>query len=134
MVAKCPNHVSLLVANDEAVFFQQRDGPWYPTLRLVHRRASCFADKIWRADSGAIRFVLSGANIMCPGFTNEEAAMDYDLAVDAPVVVAAHGKKHAMAVGQVKMGRDDVREINKGHCVENLHFLGDGLWQCPKLN
>ena len=42
------------------------------------------------------------------------------------MVIGAHGKKHAMAVGQVLMGRDDVREVNKGHCVENLHFLGDG--------
>ena len=39
-----------------------------------------------------------------------------------------------MAVGQVLMGRDDVREVNKGHCVENLHFLGDGLWQAEKLD
>ena len=41
------------------------------------------------------------------------------------MVIGAHGKKHAMAVGQVLMGRDAVREVNKGHCVENLHFLGD---------
>ena len=31
-------------------------------------------------------------------------------------------------------GRDAVREVNKGHCVENLHFLGDGLWQAEKLD
>jgi len=37
-------------------------------------------------------------------------------------------------VGQVLMGRDDVREVNKGHCVENLHFLGVGPWQEEKLD
>ena len=132
-LAKCPNHLNLLVCRGEALFFQQRDGPWYPTLRLVHRNASKFADKVWRTDSGAVRFVLGGANIMCPGFTNEEGAMDHEIPVDAPVVVCAHGKRHAMAIGQVKMGRDEVREVNKGHCVENLHFLGDGLWQCEKI-
>ena len=71
---------------------------------------------------------------MCPGFTNEEGDITPELRVDAPVIICAHGKKHAMAVGQVLMGRDAVREVNKGHCVENLHFLGDGLWQAEKLD
>ena len=53
----------------------------------------------------------------------------------SPVVIGAHGKKHAMAVGQVLMGRDAVREVNKGHCVENLHFLGYfGLWQAGEAS
>ena len=133
-MAKCQNHVNILCAAQEPLFFQQRDGPWYPTLRLVHRRKSCFATSTWQTDAGAIRFVLGGANIMCPGFTSEDGALDHDLPKGSPVVIGAHGKKHAMAVGQVLMGRDDVREVNKGHCVENLHFLGDGLWQAEKLD
>ena len=133
-MAKCQNHVNILCAAQEPLFFQQRDGPWYPTLRLVHRRRSCFATSTWQTDAGAIRFVLGGANIMCPGFTSEDGALDHDLPKGSPVVIGAHGKKHAMAVGQVLMGRDAVREVNKGHCVENLHFLGDGLWQAEKLD
>ena len=78
--------------------------------------------------------IRGGANIMCPGFTSEDGALDHDLPKGSPVVIGAHGKKHAMAVGQVLMGRDAVREVNKGHCVENLHFLGDGLWQAEKLD
>ena len=51
---------------------------------------------------------------MCPGFTSEDGALDHDLPKGSPVVIGAHGKKHAMAVGQVLMGRDAVREVNKG--------------------
>jgi len=126
VVAKCTNHIQLLVVRGEPLFFQQRDGPWYPTLRLVHRHASVFEPVGWRTDAGAIRFVLSGANIMCPGFTHDDGDMAADLPVDAPVVVNAHGKKHAMAVGQVKMSKADILEKNKGICVDNLHFLNDG--------
>ena len=66
---------------------------------------------------------------MCPGFTNEEGDITPELRVDAPVIICAHGKKHAMAVGQVKMANAEIREVNKGICVDNLHFLNDGLWQ-----
>ena len=134
VLAKCAGHVQLLVAKGEPLFFQQRDGPWYPTLRLVHRRASCFRDHVWRTDSGAVRFVLAGSNVMCPGFTNEEGDITPELRVDEPVIICAHGKKHAMAVGQVKMANAEIREVNKGICVDNLHFLNDGLWQTLQLD
>ena len=39
-----------------------------------------------QVDKGAIRFVLSGANIMCPGLTSAGAKMDTDLPVGTPVV------------------------------------------------
>ena len=134
VLAKCTNHIQLLVVKSEPLFFQQRDGPWYPTLRLVHRHASIFEEKVWRTDGGAIRFVLSGANIMCPGFTHEDGNMAEDLPVDSPVVVGAFGKKHAMAIGQVKMSKSVILEKNKGICVDNLHFLNDGLWLLQKLD
>ena len=53
VVAKCTNHIQLLVVRGEPLFFQQRDGPWYPTLRLVHRHASVFEPVGWRTDAGA---------------------------------------------------------------------------------
>ena len=129
VLAKCTNHIQLLVVKNEPIFFQQRDGPWFPTLRLVHRHASVFADHAWTTDAGAIRFVLGGSNVMCPGFTHDDGDLPADLPVDAPVIIKAFGKKHAMAIGQVKMSKGDILEKNKGICVDNLHFLNDGLWQ-----
>ena len=42
-----------------------------------------------QVDKGAIRFVLSGANIMCPGLTSPGAKMDVDLPPDT-IVVSSH--------------------------------------------
>jgi len=37
VVAKCANHLTLLLGPDgKVLFFQHRDGAWFPTLRLVH--------------------------------------------------------------------------------------------------
>ena len=39
-----------------------------------------------QVDKGAIKFVLSGANIMCPGLTSPGAKMDTPLPEDTVVV------------------------------------------------
>lgn len=78
-------------------------------------------------DKGAIKFVLSGANIMCPGLTHPNATMTK---ADKGTVVAimAEGKEHALAVGICAMSTEDIASKNKGIGVENYHYLNDGLW------
>lgn len=44
-----------------------------------------------RTDRGAIRFVLSGADIMCPGLTSAGASME-DVGENAPVVRARRAR------------------------------------------
>jgi predicted ribosome-associated RNA-binding protein Tma20 len=154
-------------------------------------------------DTGAIKFVLQGANIMCPGLTSPGATIHTEVQLsvtasqgavhsagmtvvvnfveacpacihqaittaicrlslraaggqlgqcmgnvavsrrplcglqvkaDAPVAIYAEGKEHAMAVGITKMSTKDMREVNKGIGVDNLHFLTDGLWRLPRLD
>lgn len=42
--------------------------------------------KKFQVDRGAIKFVLSGANIMCPGLTSPGGAMDGEVEAETPVV------------------------------------------------
>lgn len=63
----------MAILNNVPLFFQERDGPWCPTLRVLHQYPDMM--KKLRADQGAIKFVLSGANIMCPGLTSPGATM-----------------------------------------------------------
>ena len=48
---------------------------------------------------------------------------------DYPVAIYGEGKEHAMAVGITKMSTADMKAINKGIGVDNLHYLNDGLWK-----
>ncbi|XP_070391465.1 malignant T-cell-amplified sequence 1 isoform X2 [Dermacentor albipictus] len=71
---KCHDHVEILINGaGELLFFRQREGPYFPTLRLLHKYP--FLCPWLQVDKGAIRFVLSGANIMCPGLTSPGAKM-----------------------------------------------------------
>ncbi|RZC32202.1 malignant T-cell-amplified sequence 1-A, partial [Asbolus verrucosus] len=81
-----------------------------------------------QVDKGAIRFVLSGANIMCPGLTSPGAKMT-EVPKDTVVAIMAEGKQHALAIGKTTLSTEDIAKINKGIGVENYHYLNDGLWQ-----
>lgn len=107
--------------SDEPVFFQHRDGPILPTLRMVHKYPSLKFTSV-TVDRGAIPFVLGGANVMCPGLTKdtgsemppdgvEQDANGFDkpgLSKGDAVVIFAEGKENAIAVGVMTMSSAEV--------------------------
>jgi PUA domain protein len=123
--------VQLVVVDGEILFFQHRDGPFLPTLRLLHKYPT-FMDRM-QVDKGAIPYVLGGSNIMCPGFTSKGGALPIPVEADRPVAIYAEGKEHAVAVGMTTMSTSQIVSINKGVAVETCHYLMDGLWQTPSI-
>lgn len=129
---RSPEHVQLLVLDHTPLFFSTRDGGWFPTLRLLHQYPDMMPRL--RCDRGAIKFVLSGANIMCPGLTSPGATIHDEVEEGTPVAIYAEDKEHALAIGYTIMSTAQMREVNKGIGVENLHCLNDGLWRTPRLD
>ncbi|SIO73465.1 PUA domain protein [Babesia microti strain RI] len=125
IIAKCPDHISLVVKDGLTLFFQQRDGPWVPSLRLIHKYPTMLPKM--QVDSGALKFVLRGSNIMCPGLTSPGGRMEE---VEAGVIVQIiiENRENACAVGKTIMSTREIIEKNKDVCIENLHYLNDGLW------
>ncbi|EDV45973.1 malignant T-cell-amplified sequence 1 homolog [Drosophila erecta] len=126
-IAKCHDHIELLLNGaGEQVFFRHRDGPWMPTLRLLHKFP--YFVTMQQVDKGAIRFVLSGANVMCPGLTSPGACMT-PADKDTVVAIMAEGKEHALAIGLLTLSTQEILAKNKGIGIETYHFLNDGLWK-----
>lgn len=131
IVCKCKDSIQVLVdPNGEFIFFQCRAGPYIPTLRLLHRYPDILPK--FRVDRGAIRFVLSGANIMAPGLTSAGGHMD-PVPAESVVGIFAEGKEHALAIGIATMSSEQIAADNKGIAVENTHWLKDGLWSLRSL-
>jgi len=89
-----------------------------------------------RIDRGAIRFVLAGAQIMCPGLTSKGGELppaEAALQAGTPVGIFSEGKEHAVAVGITKMGTESMKEANKGVGIETTTYLGDDLWALKSL-
>jgi PUA domain protein len=131
LVAKALENVQLIIVNKEILFYNQRDGPFFPTLKLLHKYPTMM-NRI-QVDKGAIRFILGGANIMCPGITSKGGRIPLPLDEEQPVAIYAEGKVHAMAIGVTKMSTDMILKLNSGIAVETVHYLMDGLWQTKSI-
>jgi len=119
-------HVNFITVNNIPLFFNHYDGPYFPTLKLLHQYPGMLPSA--QVDRGAIKFVLAGANIMCPGLTSAGGRLDVDLPEKVPVAIYAEGKEHPLAVGLMLMSTNEIKTNNKGHGIENVHFLNDNLW------
>ncbi|OLY78298.1 Translation machinery-associated protein 20 [Smittium mucronatum] len=128
VLAKTKERISLYLVDGNVLFFQHFDDQLIPSLRILHQFPNILP-KV-QVDRGAIKFVLSGANIMCPGLTSPGAWLPEEpLPVGSIVAVMAEGKEHALAIGITKMSTDEMKSLNKGIGVDLIHFLGDPLWR-----
>eukprot|EP01115_Flamella_aegyptia_P000859 TRINITY_DN1128_c1_g1_i2.p1 TRINITY_DN1128_c1_g1~~TRINITY_DN1128_c1_g1_i2.p1 ORF type:complete len:193 (+),score=24.96 TRINITY_DN1128_c1_g1_i2:42-581(+) len=125
-IIKCSNRISLVTVDNEILFFQERTDRFFPTLRFLHKYP--FILPKVQVDEGAIRFVISGANIMCPGLTSPGAEMKEEIEEDQIVCVMAEGREDALCVGITKMSTNQIQEVNQGIGIETVHYLNDGLW------
>lgn len=124
---KCENKIQLYTINGEVLFFQNFN-ELIPSLRFVHKFPEAFPTV--QVDRGAIKFVMAGSNIMCPGLTSAGAALPEapGFEADTIVVVNAENKDSALAIGKLLMSTEEIKDINKGPGVEMIHHLGDPLW------
>ncbi|KAG7092410.1 hypothetical protein E1B28_008767 [Marasmius oreades] len=131
---KCREHLSIYTVKGEPILFQHFDGPFYPTLRLLHKYP--YILPMVKVDRGAIRFLLAGAHMMCPGLTSKGGYLppkEEALPAGAPVGIFAEGKEHAVGVGITKLGTEEMKELNRDVGVETATYLGDDLWVVQSL-
>lgn len=133
IVLRCagPEQVQVVIVQGEPRFFVC-EGNYYPTLRILCQYPDIMPQL--RVDRGAIKYVLSGAQIMCPGLTSKGATIHDEADAGQPVAIFAEGKENPLAIGCTTLSTADIRSVNKGVGVENLHYLNDGLWKMPVLD
>ncbi|KEG08243.1 cytoplasmic translation machinery associated protein [Trypanosoma grayi] len=129
MLVRCHDQVhcvTLVSAQPEVLFFNHHGGPYIPHLKLLQKYP--FILPKHQVDIGACKYVVSGANIMCPGLTSKGGYISPDIAAGQVVAVYVEGKEHAVAIGKMLMPSEEIERVNSGPCIENVHHLGDGLW------
>ncbi|MDE1764881.1 MAG: RNA-binding protein [Thaumarchaeota archaeon] len=78
-------------------------------------------------DSGAIKFVCNGANIMRPGI---KSFTDFEKDQIVCVVEETHNK--FLAIGKSLVSSQEMANITKGEAVKNLHYISDKYWEAAK--
>ncbi|KAL7718379.1 PUA domain-containing protein [Entamoeba marina] len=114
-----------LLCNNKICFLQYKD-VFVPTLWIVMAYPTIM--KSVQVDDGAIKHVLDGSNIMCPGLTSAGGKLPDELEENEYVVVMAENKVHPVAIGLMKMSSETIKKENKGIAIEVNQYAGDGIW------
>ena len=132
--------MQILVCNNQILFFQgvilneeeieeQKQSEqqiWIPTLKLLHKFPSLL--KKVQVDKGAIRHLLGGANMMCPGISSAGGDIDLSIRQGDIVAIYGEGKKQAIGIGKMAMDASKVLQVKKGVAVQLIHVIGDPFW------
>ena len=96
-----------------------------PSLHLIIENNNFFVSlpKVV-VDVGAIRFVVNGADIMRPGIRTLEGFEQNSLVI---VVDEKHNKPLAVTIAL--FDSNTIRSMSKGRVLENIHFVGDDIWE-----
>ncbi|MDI6719807.1 MAG: RNA-binding protein [Methanomicrobiales archaeon] len=98
-------------------------GGWvFPTLRGAIEHP--FPQRHLIVDTGAIPFVIKGADIMRPGIVS----FTEDIRAGAPVVVAEERHDKPLAIGVALYDSSEMQRQEKGKMARNIHYVGDDLW------
>jgi PUA-domain protein len=75
-------------------------------------------------DMGAVPYVCKGADVMAPGVRAIKGKFEEnDLLL---VVDERHGKP--LALGVALFGSENMKALDSGKIVKNIHYVGDKLW------
>ncbi|BEI84711.1 hypothetical protein CcaverHIS002_0501120 [Cutaneotrichosporon cavernicola] len=130
-VTKCHERITIYTVHSVPIFFNHFDGPFIPTLRVLHRYPALLPHV--QIDRGAIKFLLAGANMMAPGLLSKGGILPEGLAKDAIVAIHAEGKEHACGIGRMSASSDEIRKSGKGVAVEVVCWVGDDFWKIKEI-
>ena len=115
---------AVVFADGEALAIK-KDAELIPV--LVNNRALDLLPTV-TVDMGAVPHVVGGADIMAPGIRSVKG--DFETGQFLVVVDEKHGKR--LAVGKALLDSANMRATKKGRVVENVHWVGDAVWEIVK--
>ncbi|MDD1757700.1 MAG: RNA-binding protein [Methanotrichaceae archaeon] len=79
--------------------------------------------KLVVVDSGAVKFIANGADVMSPGIV----FADPDIKPDDLVVIVEEKHKRPLAIGKALIPAGEMH--GEGKAVKSLHHVGDQIWK-----
>lgn len=124
MLINCKNSISLFEIGNKIMFFSGSNGTLFPTLKALHSYPKMLPQIV--VDDGAIKSIINGANVMCPGVSKEESSI---CKINDIVCIVGSKKKHAIAIGKLIVSLEETGSDKTGVAVEVIHWMGDDLWK-----
>lgn len=121
-----PEYVIVFDATQKLYLGRKKDSSSY--IPLLKDELLLKDPPVVTVDSGAVKFVCNGANIMRPGIVR----IDGDFRANDLVLVKEQKYGKPIAIGRAILPKSEMESATKGAVVTNLHFVGDKFWDMLK--
>ena len=112
--------IRLICINNKPLFFYYEE-KIIPALKFLLENQTM---KKVVVDMGAVKFVVSGADIMRPGIVE----IDGGIEKGEPIAVVDVNNQKPLAVGIALYNSEEMDGMNSGKVVKSIHYIGDKIW------
>ncbi|MFA6460977.1 MAG: DUF1947 domain-containing protein [Candidatus Woesearchaeota archaeon] len=112
----------LVLVNKQPSFFYYND-KLVPSLKLLQTRSELLKNVV--VDMGAVKFMISGADVMRPGIKEIPEGLEKD----EVVVIVDQNNRKPLAVGVAQISGTEMQAAISGKVIKNIHYVGDELWK-----
>lgn len=110
---------------EKTIAFVKRGDELFPTL-LYEPLLKVLQSVI--VDMGAVYHICNGADVMAPGIV----CIDGNFDKGSNVVIRDEKNGKPLAIVRTLYASSDMSKIKKGEVAENLHYVGDEIWELAK--
>ena len=118
--AETDEGIDLIFVNSKPLLMVVEGQPFFTVLGAIELKPM---KRIVKVDSGAVRFITNGADIMSPGIVSA----DREIAVGDLVVVVEERYGKPLAIGRAIIPGTDMH--GEGKAVKSIHHVGDLIWK-----
>ncbi|MCR3884552.1 RNA-binding protein [Methanotrichaceae archaeon M04Ac] len=118
-VAETDQDFNLVLLKGRPIFMMMEGRPFFTVRGALEFKPK---KKIVVVDSGAVSFIVNGADVMAPGIVDA----DPEIEPGDPVVIVEEKHRKPLAVGVALLPGPEMR--GSGKAVKSVHHVGDDLW------
>jgi len=119
-LAETDQEIDLIFVDGRPLIMVIEDRPFLTVLGAIELNPQ---KKLVIVDSGAVRFIINGADVMNPGIVSA----DPEIEAGDLVIVAEERHKKPLAIGKALIPGKEMH--GDGKAIKSLHHVGDQIWE-----
>jgi PUA domain protein len=119
------NKEEIYAINGKAAFLILQD---MPIPMVSYLATDEFPIKNVIVDAGAVKFIVSGADVMRPGIVE----IDPNIKENEPVVIRDINHRKPLAIGLTLFNAEDMKNMSAGKVIKSIHHVGDNFYVFAK--
>ncbi|MHA1231055.1 MAG: DUF1947 domain-containing protein [Candidatus Helarchaeota archaeon] len=120
-IAEIEGYFPVYIFNKEFLLFRLNN-KLIPSLKCILKNILDLPKIV--VDSGALKFILNGADIMRPGIIH----IDNYIKKDQFIKIVEETYNRPIAIGLSLYDSTSMKNMSKGKVIKNIHYLNDKLW------